>query len=364
MKRILTFLIVLTCSVIIIINGFPGGVGAAQTESLDESGTCITAQCHSNINKTQFVHGPVAAGQCRVCHGEASKHPGDPKQYRFPTIVDINTTCFSCHEKFPQKKFIHSAVDSGGCTSCHGPHGSPYKFQLLYQGGELCFQCHDEALTGEQFVHGPAAVGGCITCHDPHTADYAMNLKAEGPALCFSCHTDKADTIGKSEFVHKPVSENCTQCHNPHSAPRQFMLQSTAPDLCYTCHNDKKEQISTASAKHGAVTAERSCLNCHDPHSSGIARILLMEPMDLCLHCHDRQYTMADGSMLINMKQWLENNSDWHGPIRQKDCSGCHNPHGSNVFRILRYTYPPTFYMPFSVENYSLCFSCHEKTIV
>ena len=29
------------------------------------------------------------------------------------------------------------------------------------------------------------------------------------------------------------------------------------------------------------------------------------------------------------MKKLLEENIDHHGPIRQKDCSGCHNPHGS-----------------------------------
>ena len=53
-----------------------------------------------------------------------------------------------------------------------------------------------------------------------------------------------------------------------------------------------------------------------------------------------------------------------HGPIKQKDCSGCHDPHGSKNFRILRHFYPPSFYKAFAPENYNLCFSCHEKSLV
>jgi predicted CXXCH cytochrome family protein len=97
---------------------------------------------------------------------------------------------------------------------------------------------------------------------------------------------------------------------------------------------------------------------------SNIAKNLSMEPLDLCLSCHDRDYKKDDGKDIMDMKKWLAENTDHHGPIKQKDCSGCHNPHGSQNFRILRNPYPPTFYKPFATENYNLCFSCHEKTIV
>ncbi|MBI5057424.1 MAG: cytochrome C [Nitrospirae bacterium] len=342
-----------------------GKISLAQVKPPDaEAESCVTSQCHAGIDKQKFVHGPVAAGKCKVCHGDSPGHNENPAAFKFKTILDISNICFGCHKRFPVKKFTHYPMLTDGCTDCHSPHGSPYKFQLLYKGGDLCFQCHDEALVAGKFVHGPAAVGGCVACHDPHTADYAMNLKAEGPDLCFMCHTDKAESIRQSQFVHKPVAEKCTRCHNPHSASKQFMLASTAPALCYSCHPDKKEQISAEAVRHGALDTERSCLNCHDPHNSNIARILLGNSMDVCISCHDREYKLPDGTVLMNMKKWLADNKDQHGPIRQKDCSGCHNPHGSENFRILRKPYPPTFYEPFSVENYALCFSCHDKTIV
>jgi predicted CXXCH cytochrome family protein len=97
---------------------------------------------------------------------------------------------------------------------------------------------------------------------------------------------------------------------------------------------------------------------------SNIAKYLTMETMDLCLGCHNKAYKSSDGTSVMNMQKLLAENTNHHGPIKQKDCSGCHNPHGSENFKILRIPYPSTLYMPFAVANYTLCFSCHEKTLV
>ncbi len=359
---ILLFLFTLTS---FIASGFPEKTTSAQQKAPKKTtDTCITSKCHAQMGKEKFVHGPVAAGECTVCHGESLKHKDKPAMYKFVKIENVIKACYTCHDKFKPKKFIHNPVEEGECTACHSPHGSPYRFQLLAKGGALCFNCHDEELVKGKFVHGPAAVGGCVTCHDPHTADYTKNLRAEGPNLCFMCHTEKAEVIRKSEFVHKPVSEDCTECHNPHSASKQFMLESQAPTLCLNCHKGKKEQLRAVSVKHRALEIDKSCLNCHDAHASSIAKNLLMEPLDLCLNCHDREYKMADGKTLMDMKKWLTENTDHHGPIRQKNCSGCHDPHGSGNFRILRNPYPATFYKAFGTANYNLCFSCHERAIV
>ena len=363
-KKTVILLILFTLSSFIV-SGISGKSTLAQMDASKKTeDTCITSKCHDKMGKEKFVHGPVAAGECTVCHGTSPKHKKKPGKYKFGKIKDVAKACYSCHEKFKPKKFIHVPVEEGECMACHSPHGSPYKFQLLAKGGDVCFNCHDEDIVAGEFVHGPAAVGGCVACHEPHTADYEKNLKAEGTGLCFMCHVDKAEAVHKSEFVHKPVSEDCTGCHNPHSAAKQFMLESQSPELCLKCHKDKEEQLRTVTVKHAAIEMDRSCLNCHDAHMSNIAMNLSMEPMDLCLSCHDREYKSVDGTTVMDMKKWLAENTDHHGPVKQKDCSGCHDPHGSVNFRILRNPYPPTFYKAFSPENYNLCFSCHEKTIV
>lgn len=328
-----------------------------------EKTSCITSACHSTLTKVKYGHGPVEAEECAECHGTSKGHASNPKKNKFAAIKNVSAKCYGCHDKFPPKKYTHAPVADGECIACHNPHGSDNKFLLAEKGSKLCFNCHDDEIIKGKFVHGPAAVGGCIACHEPHTSDYEKNLRATGPDLCFMCHIEKAEAVRTAAFVHSPVEEDCTGCHNPHSAPKEFFLQAEAPKLCFGCHEEKKEEISKVTVKHGALEMDKSCLNCHDAHTSQFAKNLLMESMDLCLSCHDRVYKRKNGRPVPNMKKFLAEHKDHHGPIRQKDCSGCHNPHGSNEFRILRYYYPPTFYKPFDIANYALCFSCHEKTI-
>lgn len=329
-----------------------------------DSETCVTSRCHAKIAEEKYVHGPLVASACTVCHGEAPKHKDNPQRYKFGAIKRVADVCYSCHEQFPPRKMMHMPVADGDCTACHNPHASPNKFFLRAKGGALCFTCHDDELVGKQYAHGPAAAGGCIICHDPHSADYDNLLRDEDPSLCYGCHTEKKEAIDKAEYVHTAVKQGCVACHDPHSEEQKYMLKKKPPELCFGCHEEKKEQLANVTVRHRALDVGKGCLNCHDPHMSNVANNLLMEPLDLCLSCHNRTYQRKDGTSLTNMKKLLDENKYHHGPIRQKDCSGCHDPHGSNNFRILRRPYPATFYAPFSPENYALCFSCHEETIV
>ncbi len=338
----------------------------AQTPQVSQNtDSCISAKCHSDMGQKKFIHGPVAAGKCKVCHGENNKHMKSPKWNKFGKVKqDMSKTCYSCHDKLAFKKIMHKPVQQGECTTCHDPHESDYKYQLTAKGADLCFKCHDKKLNKNRYVHGPAAVGGCVLCHEAHSSDFKNNLRVEGSELCFLCHTDMKKDFDDAKFTHKPVAENCANCHNPHSSAKKFMLRDDSPGLCFTCHKDKKKSIDEAPVKHAAVTEGKTCGNCHDPHMSNIAKNLILPPLDLCMSCHNQEVEAPDGSNLSNMDKLLKANADHHGPIKQKDCSGCHNPHGSSNFRILRDQYPSTFYKPFLTENYSLCFSCHEKTVV
>lgn len=363
-KEIIAALFILSIVALIVVGLNDSTTSAQEKVAEKPKDSCITSKCHATMGKDKFVHGPVVAGECTVCHGNVTEHKDNPEKHKFGLIKEIDKTCYTCHGTFKPKKFLHNPVEMGECTACHSPHGSSYKFQLIAEGGDLCFNCHDKELVSGKYVHGPAAVGGCIACHDPHAADYEKNLKATGPALCFGCHTDQEEAFQKATVRHKPVTEDCIKCHNPHSEAEQFMLRANAPTLCFGCHKEKEEWVIKVPVQHGALMVGKSCLNCHEPHVSNIAKRLSMAPMDLCLSCHDKEVKTPEGKTLTNMKKLLEDNKDHHGPIKQKDCSGCHNPHGSENFRILRNQYPSNFYMPFSNENYNLCFSCHEKTIV
>ncbi len=313
--------------------------------------SCTAKNCHAKLLENKFVHGPVGGGECESCHTVVGKH-------KFKLAAEGADLCYQCHDKKNTFAHVHGPVASGDCTGCHSPHGSPYKFQLLDEGQKLCFRCHDDNKTNQKFVHGPVAAGDCIACHDPHGSPNEFQLIAAGNELCFTCHTDKKDEFAKGKYVHPPVADRCTNCHSPHGSPYRFQLISSVPGLCFGCHKDKRDEIAKVKVPHKPVLEGKSCLNCHTPHVTNFPPMLKAAGMDLCLMCHNKQM-----GNVINMKAWLDANPDKHGPVRKGDCTACHNPHGSDYYRLLKDYFPPEFYAPYSTDKYALCFGCHNKDL-
>jgi predicted CXXCH cytochrome family protein len=319
--------------------------------------SCVTNKCHAGMGKDKFVHGPVAVGNCVVCHKNEGNH-------KFAPIKKVSDFCYKCHDKIDSKSVVHKPVRDGNCTKCHDAHQSPYKYQLRSERTALCFLCHDKKKLLGKYVHGPVAVGGCTMCHSPHQTDFPKLLSATGNEVCFQCHTDKAEAFQGKKFTHKPVKDKCVNCHSPHSGEYKYNFSMEGSrDLCLSCHVDKKEWIAKIKVKHGGLDTEKKCLACHDPHVSDYVKQLVKQPVESCMICHDRPLDTPNGK-IANMKEFLQANKDSHGPIKQGDCSGCHNTHGSDNFRILRKYFPPVFYSSFDAKNYELCFGCHEKTLV
>lgn len=319
--------------------------------------SCVTSNCHAKMGKEKYVHGPVAVNDCIICHKETGKH-------KFAAIKDTASLCYSCHDKVDTKKAVHKPVKEGNCTKCHSPHQSPNKFMLVSDGANLCFMCHPKNLAAGKFLHGPVAVGECTACHGAHQSDFPKLLQAQANDVCFTCHTDKKSDLEKKKVVHKPVRENCVSCHNPHASDYTFQLKNdSAAALCYDCHKGIKERVAKNKVPHKALNLKKGCLECHNAHATNFPRLLDNEPMNACFNCHDKEYG-AGKTAVANIKQVVDAGKFKHGPIREKDCSACHDPHGSDFFRILRNYFPPLFYAPFNAANYELCFSCHQKTLV
>jgi len=112
------------------------------------------------------------------------------------------------------------------------------------------------------------------------------------------------------------------------------------------------------------VLEGRACLNCHDAHGANVQYLLPALPYDLCLSCHGKDGLVDEaGKPLPNMAKEFANCRMKHGPVEEKDCSACHEVHGSRHFRLLLSEYPARFYAPWEPENYALCFSCHESDV-
>lgn len=341
------------------------GVGQVARPLQSPEKPCVDSQCHATMGKERYVHGPVAVGACTVCHTPVDKTTMyDGKKHKFTLAKQGQNLCYMCHERKDTQQVVHGPIQFGLCFFCHDPHQSPYRFRLKKMPvKELCFQCHPNDKTVERQIHGPVAAGDCVACHDPHTSPFKYRLVRQGSDLCYMCHVEKKEDFSSKRFSHPPAEVDCNNCHDPHNSPNDFRTHRPVPDLCFGCHADKKEHIKQVKTDHRALEMDKKCLNCHDPHFADYPKQLKDTPMQLCFQCHDKEQQSNDRE-LINIKKWLQDNKDWHGPIRQQDCPACHNPHGTDNFRMLKRAFPRKFYAPFAVEQYALCFGCHEKTLV
>lgn len=307
-------------------------------------------RCHKSIAARPFLHGPVGVGMCSLCHGAEKKDAAG--RHSFVPTKPQPELCLSCHDglraKVESSKFGHGAIDAGGCTACHDPHGSGQKHLLKGKSpDETCSACHDPKTRGE-VVHPPAKAS-CSICHDPHGSDKAKLLKAELPALCLDCHQkSRGDFAGK--HVHGPVQAGCPSCHDPHSAPRKSLLRADGKkDLCLTCHEDVARKIKAVSHPHPAVEKD-GCTACHVPHTSDQARLLKMPLQQLCVTCHKDTNSELKAKLL-------------HGPVARGQCQDCHDAHGSDNPKILKIFFPENFYNSYKDGLYAVCFNCHEKDI-
>ncbi len=312
---------------------------------------CTTETCHPTMGTQEYVHGPVAAGQCVICHQQSNaNHPSGGGSDFILAEEGGKELCFACHERMDQNPVVHKPVQTGDCTACHDPHGSSAELMLKKSTtSELCFSCHDPSKTQKAVVHGPVAAGDCNICHNPHSSLNKGLTEEAGSELCLLCHIDREEEF-KRKYVHKPVAQDCAQCHDPHGTDAPYMLFADGVNLCFKCHTRMQEHIESSVVKHSALK-EGTCTKCHTPHSSNYPRQLKSPTKDVCYVCHDEM-----GARVSSAK-------NLHGPVQQNDCYACHDPHGSNYTKVLKKEFPSAFYMPYKTENYALCFDCHNKDI-
>jgi len=200
--------------------------------------------CHKELTGMRIVHGPITIGGCAPCH-QFSSRPN-----RYEVIAQGQDLCFKCHEEKRKdliKSFLHGPMSAGLCTICHNPHGSSEKYQLRRYVGDLCVMCH-EAMKAASFrkdIHKPVNDGACTACHESHSSERNDNfVKKPGNALCLSCHTAINRTSHNHPYGVPPKQERlikldkegnlvCTSCHEAHAGDEMKLLVKGG---CSKCH--------------------------------------------------------------------------------------------------------------------------------
>ncbi len=268
------------------------------------------------------------------------------------TAADAADGCVTtdCHPTYTSATYTHTPVVEN-CTSCHeaiGSHQPPGKgdFRLIATGADLCAQCHDSML-GDGRDHEPVKMGRCTYCHDVHGSENPSQLVKPLVKLCLKCHTSKRP-LEKMDNLH-PILETdgCTVCHDPHTARYPELLPREGTDFCAGCHAEIAEHTQEAEVQHGAM--DGGCIACHDPHGTGYRRMFQTRQEVFCVSCHEP------------MGKFIALSSSQHEPVAQGTCWGCHDPHGAEYFSLLKANYPKPFYTGFDVDDFQLCFTCHDS---
>jgi len=316
-----------------------------KTETPAEEG-CVTAQCHSKLLTAKNIH-PIAES-CDNCHQSVSSPHPQKNQKTFKLTQEPPELCATCHPPFGKRPQVHSPVKNGMCTTCHNPHASDEPKLLARPMRDLCLSCHPDKVDFK-YVHGPTSAGDCTACHSPHESDNKALVIKAGPELCLACHFDMQEEM-KKKGVHPALLGGCTSCHNPHGAPYKKLLSAEGKALCFQCHPQISEKVEKAKVVHPPVNTEKGCASCHSPHASNNDKLLLNAGKDLCLECH-KNVIKKNMTML-------------HGPIQSGKCTPCHDPHGSQQAKLLVMEFPTDLYVPYTDQEYELCFSCHKRDLL
>lgn len=172
--------------------------------------------CHKDRLLGNWVHKPVQDGECLRCHDQANN---------FLPVQPFNNVCLSCHktleEDISKASYLHGPVGAGFCTICHSPHKSTDKTHLRRPVNKLCEQCHVSSDMGflyhqnsyikshpveAEAVKNTGNELNCASCHNPHFSEDSMLLKIEKGSdqgkLCTMCH-DPAETEKLFEQLRK-----------------------------------------------------------------------------------------------------------------------------------------------------------------
>ncbi len=265
----------------------------------EAAGSC--SDCHATVVELPVIH-PPAEKNCAICHESTGKsHPGDDKGFGLKEeLRDLCYGCHEeVREQADASAFTHQVMQrDGSCTLCHSPHSSNEKKLLVGNTKTVCLSCHNKSVTADnkptvnmkellaesKYIHPAVDRGGCSPCHTAHGSSYpnilnnaypeGMYLKATADsfALCWDCHdidmvespvTATATGFRNGQenlhYVHirGDRGRNCTTCHDVHAAgnphlvrdqlsfgswamPMNFIIQDEGGSCAPGCHGVKE----------------------------------------------------------------------------------------------------------------------------
>lgn len=146
----------------LLFDGVPTPPGMRPCDGHMPPAGAIAAASEGKEEQAGYVqHGPYAARLCEGCHQRQTNK----------LIMAKEDLCLNCHELSIKKRIVHGPVASGNCVICHEPHGSGNKYLLVAKSQDFCLYCHSKLDIQKTDVHLNSAETSCTTCHNAHASD-------------------------------------------------------------------------------------------------------------------------------------------------------------------------------------------------
>ncbi len=108
-------------------------------------------------------HAPVLENRCGECHAGVRGGAANSEA----------ETCKGCHRKLAMiYPYVHGPIAAGKCVVCHDPHGSNWPSLMVADARTMCTNCHDQPGSLDHVEKARSRV--CYLCHNPHAS---MNRK-------------------------------------------------------------------------------------------------------------------------------------------------------------------------------------------
>ncbi|OHB74082.1 MAG: hypothetical protein A2Z25_11020 [Planctomycetes bacterium RBG_16_55_9] len=145
---------------------FEAGPFDPNAQQLDQTGQALI----------WYVHEPIK--ECTNCHRWPKRRGFSAETY---LIAPVPKLCYNCHDDYTVKaSFVHGPVAVGQCLVCHSdpPHKSRIEHLLKEPEPKLCYLCHDVSMIELIPAHLPGQTSACSDCHDPHSGSTKALLKS------------------------------------------------------------------------------------------------------------------------------------------------------------------------------------------
>jgi len=261
-----------------------------------------------------FHYQGVPFASCTACH--VDPHAGRAKGAR--AMAPIRQVALDAPPPAPPAKVPGHPIAGGDCKSCHAEasfaasrlrrggfdHAVDTTFRLEGAHAALaCESCHTKERRAEEraagLAPGTAAKAECASCHqDPHRG--ALR-RASG---CGSCHTPEGwhiDAFDHAKHTDFPLDDlhaslDCASCHSDD----RFRAAGTR---CADCHRDAAELLAGRfegqTAEPDPHAREVACADCHRPTVAANRPAALAAR---CVECHTPEY----GSLLATWTAKLD----------------------------------------------------------